>query len=352
MLRSLAAQSFRNLADGEHALEPGATLLLGGNGAGKTSILEAIYLLATTRSFRTSQLTDCCRHGAGTFHLVAEVETDLRSRLEIHFGEAGRERLINGRSGTLAEHLTVLPVVAWTAADVEALTGPPRLRRRLLDRGVLGLRPSAVEGFARFRQALAEKRALLLSGGAGLEAWNQILAREAAEIARQRADYQRQLGEAFQALLSGLALRLPAIELTYRPSPATALQGEAALLAAFEQAAGEERRRAAPLVGPQRDELAIVFRGTEVKRAASAGERKAIALLLAAAHGRVLAAAGRLPVYLLDDLDTELSRALLAEIWPAFGDAGQLLVTSNRPEVWQGLTVARRWSVESGSIYA
>ncbi len=352
MIRTLAAQSFRNLAAGEHAIEPGATLLLGGNGAGKTSFLEAIYVLATTRSFRTSQVADCCRHGATACRLVAEVETEARCRLEIHLGEVGRERLVNGRSGSLAEHLAVLPVVAWTAADVEALSGPPKLRRRLLDRGVLGLKPAAVEGFARFRQALGEKRALLLSAGAGLEAWNQILAREAAEIVRLRADYHQQLAEAVQALVLELALPLPAVDLAYRPSPAAAVEGEAALMAAFERAAGEERRRGAPLVGPQRDELAIAFRGTEVKRAASAGERKAIALLLAAAHGRVLTAAGRMPVYLLDDFDAELSRSLLAQIWPAFRGAIQLLVTSNRPEVWESLEVARRWSVENGSIYA
>ena len=83
---------------------------------------------------------------------------------------------------------------------------------------------------------------------------------------------------------------------------------------------------------------------------ASAGERKAIGLALVAAHGEVIAGVGREPVYLLDDADTELDRDRLAALWAAFDAARQLFVTSNRPQVWDGIGIDRRWRCGAGSL--
>ncbi|HEX6201640.1 MAG TPA: AAA family ATPase, partial [Thermoanaerobaculia bacterium] len=123
MLVRLTARTFRNLEPLDLRPAPGRHLLVGGNGAGKTSLLEAVYVLATTKSFRTSRIADCARHGAGGFHLGGEVEAGARVALEVGWraapgglesaGEAAggeRLRLVNGRTAPLAEHLAVLPV--------------------------------------------------------------------------------------------------------------------------------------------------------------------------------------------------------------------------------------------------
>src|SRR6185369_2133827 len=117
MLTHLAARDFRNLEPLAWAPVPGSHLLLGGNGAGKTSLLEAVYVLATTRSFRTSQIADCIRHGAEFFNLEGEIEDDRRTRLEVGWGGDWRRRTVNGRNAPLAEHLAVLPVVSWVTGD-------------------------------------------------------------------------------------------------------------------------------------------------------------------------------------------------------------------------------------------
>ena len=116
MLIRLATQDFRNLEPLAWEPEAGSHLLLGGNGAGKTSLLEAIYVAATTRSFRAGQLADCVRHGTALFHVRAEVETDHRASLEVGWVDGQRIRLLNGKIAPLSEHLSTLPVVAWTSA--------------------------------------------------------------------------------------------------------------------------------------------------------------------------------------------------------------------------------------------
>lgn len=356
MLAQLTADGFRNLAPLSLRPAAGSHLFLGGNGAGKTSVLEAIYVLATTKSFRTSQIADCVRHGAELFHLEGEVTNGARAKLEVAYGRDFRLRTLNGRNAPLAEHLAVLPVVSWAAADVELLAGAPRLRRRFLDRGVVGLRPAALEILGRYRETLRQKRGLLASGGPGLEAWNELLAGVAAELITRRRAYVEALAGRLTEVLTESGLPFPPVELAYRPSPASGLEGAAAIAHSLERIADRERQRQLPLLGPHRDDLEIRWGEHELGRVASAGERKALSLLLLAAHGRVLDAAGSRPVYLLDDVDAELAPQTLAAVWAVFvGDGGdrgacQLFASSNRPQVWLTLPIGTLWQVEAGRV--
>jgi DNA replication and repair protein RecF len=308
--------------------------------------------VATTRSFRAAQIADCARHGAGSFHLQAEVEADRRSTLEVGWMEGQRVRTLNGKVTPLAEHLAVLPVVAWTAAaEAEVLVGAPKARRRFMDRGVVGIRPPALETLGRYREALRQKRGLLLSDdGAGIEIWNEMLAAAAADVIALRHRYVELLRAELGRVVEASGLPFPPIELCYRPSPVHGLDGKETIARALERIVDRERRRQIPLLGPHRDELEILWGGHEIRRVASAGERKSLSLLLLAAHGRVMAEAERSPVYLLDDMDAELAPATLSSVWAVFQDALQLFATSNRPQVWLTLEVDRVWEVERGTL--
>lgn len=361
MLSHLEAEHFRNLEPVSWAPGPGLHLLLGGNGAGKTSLLEAVYVAATTRSFRTARLSECVEHRAEAFRLGAEVEGVTRTSLAVSWGADGLVRTVNGSRGSLAEHLEVLPVVAWTARETEILTGPPAGRRRFMDRGVVSARPGSLDVLRRYREALGHKRELLargLSRGGGrdqvsvadLETWNRVLATAAARVASLRSSYVASLSRTLEQVLSEIALPLPPIELRYRPSPECATVGEAAILERLDQAADRERRRGAPLLGPHRDDLEILWDGNPVAEVASAGESKALSVALVTAHGRTVEGAGKTPVYLLDDLDAELAPETLAAIWSIYGATRQTVASSNRPAVWEGLRVDRRWSVRKGRI--
>jgi DNA replication and repair protein RecF len=350
MLSQLLASDFRNLEALDWWPGPGSHLLLGGNGAGKTSLLESIYVVATTRSFRAAQLGDCVRHGATAFRVHAEVETDRRAGLEVAWVEGKRVRFLNGKATTLAEHLAALPVVAWTAAEAQVLLGGPQPRRRFLDRGVIGGRPAALEVLGRYREALGQKRELLLQGGIGIEIWNELLATLAAELIELRHAYVERLRGALAAVIEASGLPFPPVELAYRPSPAAGLEGAETIAASLERIADRERKRQIPLLGPHRDDLEILWGGHDVRRVASAGERKALSLLLLAAHGRTVEAAGRSPVYLVDDADAELAPATHAAVWKVFQGAGQLFASSNRPQVWLTLEVGKIWEMERGKI--
>lgn len=357
MLASIEVRGFRNLNAQVWAPGGGHHLLLGSNGAGKTSLLEAIYLLATTRSFRTAQLADCCQRDTPTFTLGGVVTAARRTELGLRWQRCAgtaRERRVDGNPTSLAEHLEVLPILAWTTVDSELLTGPPAIRRRLLDRGIVARKPATIAMLAHYRQALAAKRKLLIHGtsprSAQLATWNELLARESVALVRARADYAEELTAALAAAIGACDLDLPPLEIAYRPSLDQALDGLEAATRQLSEMAARECASQRALVGPHRDDLKVSWQGRIVRRMASAGERKVLGLLLLAAQVRVLAAAGRAPVVLVDDADAELDHQRLRGVWDAFAAVGQLFASSNRPEVWCEIDFAKRWLLNAGAI--
>jgi DNA replication and repair protein RecF len=368
LLRQLLARGFRNLDPLEWEVAPGTHLLLGGTGAGKTSVLEAVYAVATTRSFRAVRLAECVRRDggrasvggwapraaeSGAFWLAAEVGDGVRERLEVTWSdERGLERRLNGERVPLARHLFAQPVLAWTSADVAMLLGSPVERRRFLDRGIVYRRADALAALGRYRHLLAQKRSLLRRGAgrAEIAPWNALLAPAAASIVTQRAAFVDALRSAYERVGERSGLASAHLEIRYRPSPVAAAVGEGETLEALEQALGSELAAGRPLTGPHRDRLELLWRGEEVARRASAGERKAIGLLLLLAQGEVLRRDREGVVLLVDDADAELDRSTLGAVWALLSAHPQVLATSNRPEVWNGLRVDSSWRVDAGRV--
>lgn len=349
------SRGFRNLESAGLELESGGHLLLGDNGAGKTSFIEGVYLLATTRSFRTPRIHDCLRHGEGSFFLSGE--TDDRAQLEVAWVDGERIRRTRGARASLADHLAVLPVVSWTQADVEVLVGPPQARRKFIDRGVVGCKSAAISVISTYRRALQEKRKLLQKAKATdehlvdlIDPWNHLVAAAAAELSRLRFHYVEALEQELREVMEVCGLDLPLVSLRYRPSPKEALEGQDKIYDKLQSSLPREIALQQPVMGSHRDDLEILWKGLPIRQVASAGERKALGLALTAAHGRVLEASSVRPVYLLDDVDTELDAGRLASLWQFFGAVEQVFATSNRPVVWRDLTVPHRFKCNSGSI--
>jgi DNA replication and repair protein RecF len=292
------------------------------------------------------------RHGGGAAAVRAEFVSAAgeRATLAVGIGPEGARRTRNDKPSSLAEHLAVQPVLAWTSAERELLTGAPAARRRFLDRGLVAERPAALADLAAYRRALDQKRALLArrAGRAEIGPWNELLAASAARLAQARGEYVARLGDELQRVLGAGDLEIPAVTLAYAPSPAVARDGRDAILAALVASGAEEGRRRQPLLGPHRDDLVISWGASRLRDTASAGERKALGLVLLLAQARLLERVREPPLLLLDDADTELDEAALARLWRLLGGR-QILASSNRPGAWAGLPIEARWGLSQGN---
>jgi len=328
----------------------GRHLLLGSNGAGKTSVLESIYLLATTKSFRTPRLEECRRHGEDGFGIKGRVESSSRYDLETRWTPDGCRRLMNGNAVSSSRYLETLPVISWSAADLKVMDGSPGDRRRFLDQGVVAQRPASLEVLSRYRRCLEQKRELLRQGGRGLDVWNELLSQAGAELMNRRSAFVVELARCLEAIVETVEIDLPKVSLRYRPSLTLSETTAQNVLLALEAERQREIEQQRAVAGPHRDELEISWADVEISKIASAGEKKLFGILLCAARGRVLSDGGRPPVVLLDDVDAELDRERLVAVWKLFVSSPQIIASTCHEAVVDALPEVDVWALEQGSI--
>src|ERR671927_467965 len=214
LLESIEAHNFRNLS-GEIFWGEGLNVIAGENGQGKTNWLEAIYLLATTKSFRTQRPQEAIRFNEslavvrGRVARSSEVQRDLQVTIQ---GNT-KSLSVNGKRETVASYLSQLHVIAFTADELEVVRGGPEARRRFLDRGVVSLHHTYVQTLADYQRVIKQKNRLLQDAADAelsiaetatrLEPWNEQIVALSAEIHRARMDYVNRLNEALERRLFG-----------------------------------------------------------------------------------------------------------------------------------------------------
>ncbi len=319
----LAVEDFRSYGELSLAMRAGVTALVGPNGAGKTNILEAIHLLARGDSPRSRDDTELVRWGATTARVRAHVvraESERRVEMLLFSPPAGERRrprrlLLDGAGKRPDDVAGELVVVAFFPEDVELLGAAPGARRRFLD-AMLGQVDRAHRRETRELQRVLEQRNALLRSAREelvlpeeeMAFWDRELVRLAAAISLRRAALVAELREPFRdatAHFSGAA----GLDLGYTGQ----VEGDTAeeRAAGYERVLREKRERerwqGTSLVGPQRDDLGVTSGGRALPEFASRGEHRSAVLSLKLAEAAWLTARiGEPPVFLLDDVLSEL----------------------------------------------
>lgn len=331
-LRRLQITDFRCLRAVELHLDPRYTLISGPNASGKTSLLEAIYVLGRGRSFRARQLARLIRFGADRFVTFGETENPGRGRALGVEGTADRSRArIDGRdAASIAELAKHFPVQIIDPEVHKLIEEGPGGRRRFLDWGVFHVEPTFLAAWHRYRQALSQRNAALRAGqpDALVSAWNPELIRAGMEISAARARYVDRLSHrANPAVRRLLGAEL---ELKYRHGWAEDLEfGEA-----LSRSGLVDRQRAATQVGPHRAELMVCVDGGLARERVSRGQQKLLAAaLLIAQLGLLPDRLAMRPTLLLDDPAAELDQSRLAALIAEVEEiTPQLIVTTLQPE--------------------
>jgi DNA replication and repair protein RecF len=351
---SLQVRDLRNIEHTTLDLGPGLNVLVGRNAQGKTSLLEAVALLARGRSFRTEDVRALVRRGAEALSAEATLQGAAReTRLGVRVGEAGRQLFVDGREVRPRDYQGRLEVVVYSTDRLRVVRGPMKERRVFLDRAAGALWPSFRQVARDYERVLAQRNAALEDGGRGLEPWNERFASVGAVLRSRRARYVERLrtflaarenpaGERYDIVLEGSAAGRPETEERDR------------LLEQMEQRSRDERRVRHSLVGPHRDDVGLTVDGDEVSVSGSSGQARSVLLALCLAMLDLhRAERGESAVALLDDLDSELDEERATALCHEVVRAGQAVVTTAHPAWARRLADAGRvFEVEQGRVRA
>jgi len=328
----LEVSELRNIEKGELVLGSGLNLLVGSNAQGKTSLLEAVGLLARGRSFRTEQTAAAIRRGAPALQArgsTVDGAGGRTTRLEVEIRPGTRRFRVDGRDVAPRDYQGRLEVAVYATDRLRVIRGPMRERRAMLDRGASTLWPGFRQEARDYERVLAQRNAALEAGRDDLEAWDERFVALGARLRHRRADYARRLRAALRNG-GGFPVGREAYDLAPEPEPPADEEAQRAMLR--EQVHGArsaERRARRSLVGPHRDAIALRVDGEEAADVASSGQARSLLLALTLAAIEVYRQErGEAPVALLDDLDSELDEERLRILCRTVAERGQALVTT------------------------
>ena len=342
---------------------PGVNVLLGGNGAGKSSVLEAIGYLATLASFRRAPEGSLVRVGAEAAIVRGEFAGEAGTvRVEVEIPSRGRHRVqIDGkRAAGRAEVAARVALVAFLPDDLDLVKRGPAYRREFVDDLAVQLWPAAARDLQEFERALRQRNALLRREGRRadamtLEVWDERLAALGQVVVRRRLQALEAIAAGVESLCRQLGGGEGSFAWRYQGAgigdvdPAEAAEVLRARLAAAAVAArDDDLERRTTTVGAHRDEVALLSGGRDARTRASQGEQRTVALALRLAAFDLLTERRRsAPVLVLDDVFSELDgerRARLVERLPS----GQVFIsTAHGEDVPAG---GLRWVVAPGMV--
>jgi DNA replication and repair protein RecF len=395
----LSLTNFRNYARLELTMPPGMVVLYGDNAQGKTSLLEAVYFLATSRSPHTSSDRQMINWLATNdplpfARLVADVQThqgNKRVEMTLVQEQQGRtERFkkdirINGVSKRVMDLLGQIIVVMFLPQDLSLVEGSPALRRRYLDITLCQTDAQYCNALSQYTKVLTQRNALLRQlqerGGRGdasqLEFWDEKLAQYGAVVVAGRNRLVSELEKGAQRIHNDLSGAHEHLRLRYHPGFDAALGGtgqmgfDPATLGAgalpqlpppqiaerFHEQLKARRRddsvRGQTTIGPQRDEMRFLVNGHDLGLYGSRGQNRTAVLALKLAELEWMSQkTGEWPILLLDEVAAELDAHRRGYLLERVGQAEQVMLTTTEPYLLpqEMIVNAAKWRVEAGSV--
>lgn len=376
-LRSLELMGWRNYEQAVVDFDPdrGVHLITGGNGQGKTNLLEAIHYLAVGRSHRVSDDQTLVHTGAseGIVRTDIGLEGERSRRVELALRPRGRTRArVDGNEQPrISDAVGHVRAVLFAPEDIVLVRGDPAHRRRFLDDLLAQRRPAYRAARQDYDRVLRQRNAVLKQLRAGdpaaeqsLTTWTEELVRVGARIVAARlmacaalvdptaSRYAELSGDVHDPVVVRLFLERST---GHTDGPQAGVEPDIAAIAdelrtALRERAGEERERGMSLVGPHRDDVRLELHGMPAKTHASQGEAWSLALALRLASRELLRDTGEEPVMLLDDVFAELDADRRRRLAAWCAECEQVLITA---AVADDVPIsAARFEVSAGQIRA
>lgn len=357
-LLTLHIQNFRRHAEVKLSLADGVNIFYGRNGMGKTNILEAIHYAALTKSFLNATDSECLKFGATHFeiHAIWQNNRGVDASVRVYFSsEEGKTVFVN-RSPleSFSQIVGEFPCIALSPFDIALVQGAPQERRRFLDSSISQTNKAYLEDLLAYRRLLSQRNRLLgemkqdwknsNSQREQLAVWTENFAALASSIVFRRLKFVNEFSEVllkayrlFESFDETPTLQYDSdVSLNEEATKEEILSEVRLKLAHLED---EEIRRGLTLLGPHRDDLNFFINKVSVKKFASQGQQKTFVICLKLAqHFYIQGILNEKPIFLLDDVFSELDRSRADDLIELLRPMGQSVITTTEKKQFDGIT--------------
>jgi DNA replication and repair protein RecF len=354
ILDRLSLENFRVFKNLDTRFQNGINLITGMNGQGKTSILEAIYYLALTKSFRSNSDAQVINLTASSFDVTGTFTSpDIpRSEIRVYFSKTeGKHLFLNKKKVTaFSQFLGKVPCVVLTLDDLKLTFGNPAERRRFLDILLSQVSPTYLENLKIYRKAMQQRNALLTGDDINyardnVEIWDEQIAASGSVIIKKREEcitfFNQYLPEVYCTFSRGSEL----IEAKYKSSVS---ETTSELKAFFRY----DFERKTTTTGPHRDDVEFSKDKKLFKNYASQGENKTLIIALKFIEWQYVSQNRNLkPVLLLDDIFGELDEYRMDGLLKFLDKNGQTFITTTLENKFDPSILAATYIVKDHKVY-
>lgn len=346
-LKALYLRNFRNFSEVEVEFSRGLNVFSGDNAQGKTNLLEALYLIATGRSFRTNNLKELILSGEDFFFLEAHIEKDGEEEKICLYFDREKKRLKIGRNeyGFFSPLLGILPFVLHAPEDIEFIKGPPSERRRFLNLHLAQTDPLYVHHLNCYGKSLKQRNAALKSKQlAGIDCWEEKMASSNEYLQRKRAQFLEKLSPSLKERALAMSEGKETYQIEFVPSSGNDYLQKLAKYRKKEMEAGFT------FFGAHRDEVLVSMgeKNLSAKAFSSEGQKKTLITALKCAEWDLLSKQTFTKALLgLDDIETHLDEKRKALLPFHFSQFGQVFLTTPRPSSLGGT----HFTVQKAKVY-
>jgi len=341
-LSKLDLQQFRCFTDKSFSFSSPIALITGDNGAGKTSIIEAINYLCYFKSFRSHSLTDLMSHGSDSFFLRGHftLASEPENLHVIQVGYAQKKRIIKLDQKNVTSYKDTFPyfkVITLTEDDIDLIKGAPSGRRAFADQAVLFSKPEAMDDYRDFRHILQSRNALLTSAygrpsnlsRVELEVWTEKLWASTIKIQEYRRTELQVIESTVNRLIDQYFDGVYEVEIQYDPKLAVAGESMDIFLKKIAHLTDQEVVLKRSLFGAHLDDLIFHIKGKKARMFASRGQQKLVSLLCKLSLISIGNTQGPLPLVLIDDFISDFDKNRLRNLIHFFLSCkNQIIITS------------------------
>ncbi|MFC5703162.1 DNA replication/repair protein RecF [Cohnella faecalis] len=344
-LKSLELQGYRNYDSASLSTGSGVNIFIGPNAQGKTNLLEAIHVLALTKSHRTSKDRELIGWNGDSAKIRGELERKYGNvSLELQISSQGKKAKVNGlEQRKLSGFVGAVNVVLFAPEDLDIVKGSPGVRRRFMDMEIGQVHPGYLHDLQQYQKVLQQRNNYLKSTDASraspelLDVWNEQLATYGVKMMQKRKNFMYHLQRWAEKIHAGITGGTEKLTVEYQPSFGSpngdAFQDHSSLFGQFmlklTQGKEQEFRRGATLTGPHRDDLTFAINGKDVQSFGSQGQQRTAALSLKLAELELMhEEIGEYPLLLLDDVLSELDQTRQTQLIETFQSRVQTFITT------------------------